>query len=396
MKKLRHRILLTLLLLLNICMIVFTGLLAYISYTGEREQLSQSLRKFASTTITYSRDSEMLHQIRIIGDYPSCIVMLDGPDRIADRIQDGKFRGFDPEAEALRIGRTVRPGQMYTGNLYFSNIAWYSPSPGMLVIMDTSSLRQAMIRNLLWLLLLLAASEAVSIYLARSLTEHMMKPVEEAFNKQKEFIADASHELKTPLAVIQASAEAMSVDPSPSWTRNILEESTRMSKLITRLLDLTRIEESKAVFETVSLSALVEKTILPYESVLFEKGLLLEDDIEENVQMRCDPTQIEQVVVILLDNAMQHCTPHGTIQVRLAKGREGIKLAVTNPGDPIPAGQEEKIFERFYRADKARSRSQGRYGLGLAIARSIVENHEGTITARSAGGFTTFTVLWKG
>ena len=225
----------------------------------------------------------------------------------------------------------------------------------------------------------------------------IIKPANEAMEKQTRFITDASHELKTPVAVIMASAEALQNDYKQKWIDNIKNESDRMNELITSLLDLSKIENSKdkELFVDVDLSKLIQKSCLTFESLMFEKNITFTSNIDENVSLKCNEYQIKQLISIIMDNAIRHSEQKGEIIVNLKNHRTEIILEIKNKGKAIPKEMEEKIFERFYRADESRNRNENRYGLGLAIAKGIVEKHNGNITAHSENGYTTFRINLK-
>lgn len=216
--------------------------------------------------------------------------------------------------------------------------------------------------------------------------------IEDEFN-----LADASHELKTPLAVIMASTDALETDKNKAkWLTNINNEADRMNKLISNLLDLTKLEqEEQPIREICNLSKVIEKQVLTFESLAYEKKIRLTYNIAENINFNCDSNQLKQLISILLDNAIKHSFKKEEILIELTKKKELIILKVTNKGDNIPLEEQAKIFERFYRVDKARSRSENRYGLGLAIAKNIVELHHGKISVSSIDGLTTFQVEFK-
>ena len=170
-----------------------------------------------------------------------------------------------------------------------------------------------------------------------------------------------------------------------------------MSRLIQGLLNLSRLEDGneKASFKEENLTRILEKSCLAYEGVAFEQGVGIREDIEENLSLKCSKDEIEKMISTILDNAVKHSYRDTEVRVSAKRIRSGIMLKVINTGDPIKDEDRERIFERFYRADKSRNRSEGRYGLGLAIAKQVVINHNGTIRAYSAGGDTTFEILLK-
>ena len=230
------------------------------------------------------------------------------------------------------------------------------------------------------------------------MTKWITKPALESFNKQKDFIADASHELKTPLAVIMASSDELKTDKkNAKYVENIKYESERMNTLITSLLDLSKLENgvSKDSYKNENISKIVEKTCLTFESVAFENNISIDTNIEKDIMFKCSKIEMEKLISIIIDNAIKHSYKDSSIIVNLNSNKNNINIDITNSGDPIKSGDEEKIFERFYRGDKSRNRESNRYGLGLAIAKNIVINHNGTIKASSSNGKTTFKINLK-
>lgn len=323
-------------------------------------------------------------------------VFLDNEGNIDDIINHSGGDLTDAEIRSIAEGLLNEEGDRYIGNLYTTTYSYYRQSNS-LAIVDNSETNALLRKTLLISLLMWVLTVGLIFLLAWLLTRWIAKPVAESFDKQKQFIADASHELKTPLAVIIASADALESNPTEQrWLDNIKSESDRMSKLIADLLELAKTEEVKddTAYSVGNLSKLVEKATLTFESVMFEKGVALEDDIQDGIELSMNAYKITQLLSILLDNAIKHSEKGSTIAVSLKKEKD-IVLQVTNEGEGIPAGEEEKIFERFYRADASRNRNENRYGLGLAIAKNISEAHQATISAKSEGGKTTFKVVFK-
>lgn len=209
-------------------------------------------------------------------------------------------------------------------------------------------------------------------------------PVEDAWQKQRQFISDASHELKTPLTVIMSNAELLQGEELETVDRarysgNILTMSHQMRHLVEGMLELARADNGKikTFFEVLDLSNLVSQAALPFEPVLYERQLILETEIAPNIQITGSKAHLRQIVEILLDNAAKYSAP-GIIKLTLSRQGRYALLSVSNPGTPIPEKDRERIFQRFYRADTARERN-GSFGLGLSIAHSIVSDHGGKI-----------------
>lgn len=284
----------------------------------------------------------------------------------------------------------------YVGNLYTSRYSYIYVSDNILVIMDNIEINNLLISSLfsnIFLFLLCEVAIGLFTYL---ITKWIITPVTESFDKQKEFIADASHELKTPLAVVIASADAYFNDKDEKWIKNIKNESERMNKLVTDLLDLAKTEKEQdlTMFEC-DLSDTVESSILTFESLFYDNQIDLKYDVKPNIRMICNEDLIKQLIGILIDNAIKHCSEKGKVFVNLYKKNKDIILEVKNTGIPIKKEDEEKIFERFYKVDSSRNRNSNNYGLGLAIAKNIVLRHNGEISAHSRGGYTTFKVIWN-
>lgn len=241
------------------------------------------------------------------------------------------------------------------------------------------------------------------IYLiSRFLTDRSIKPIKEAFMKQKQFISDASHELKTPLAVIQTNVDVLlSNEPTEhsKWLTYIKMEVERMSHLTNNLLYLTQMEnseENQLFKQSFNLSERLEHLLLGFEVMAYEKQINFSSDVPPEVFIHGNPEQIIQVLMILLDNAMKYTPEKGLIHLDCIRSAHHITLTIRNSGDGISQEDLPFIFDRFYRGDKSRTRSDNSYGLGLSIAKTIVEQHSGKITCESnATAGTTFTIKFK-
>ncbi len=234
---------------------------------------------------------------------------------------------------------------------------------------------------------------AISVWLAHWAT----RPVETAWRQQRQFLSDASHELKTPLTVILSNAEMLDQADLPEkparWSDNIHSEARQMKRLVEEMLSLARADNmvSTSVFSDVSLSDIAADCALAFEPVAFEAGKPLEYQLTEEVRVCGDSNKLRQVVSGLLDNAIKYGGAGGTIRLQLTKTDRCAKLTVSNPGDPIPPEQLKRLFERFYRADASRGEQTG-FGLGLPIAAAIAKEHKGTLKAESDAQSTRFTL----
>lgn len=242
----------------------------------------------------------------------------------------------------------------------------------------------------------LLAFFVISLFLAR----WALRPIEKSWKQQRQFVADASHELKTPLTVILTnmgivlSHREETVQSQIKWLEYTQAEASRMKELVGSLLFLAQADDMQEALtlSEINFSDVVWSSVLPFESVAFEQNKTLTSEIAENIVIQGDEDRLRRLTAILLDNAVKYSDEGGTITLRLQTAQDKAVLTVHNTGAQIPAGQLSHIFERFYRVDSSRTRAQGGYGLGLSIAQSIVEAHHGKIGVQSGSQGTAFTV----
>ena len=244
--------------------------------------------------------------------------------------------------------------------------------------------------------IIISGVSLIIIYIiAKKISKFIVQPVEETFEKQKQFISDASHELKTPLAVIEANADVLEGEVGKNkWVDYIQNEIQSMDKLINELLLLTKIENVDNIQERkiFDVSKETEMTISMFESMAYERNVKLSSKIQENIMINGNKEDIEHILSTLIDNAIKHTESGNDVIVELSKEKNELIIQVKNEGKEIPEKERKKIFERFYRIDKSRNRNEKRYGLGLAIAKSTVKKYNGNIKVLYKDGFTIFKV----
>lgn len=257
-----------------------------------------------------------------------------------------------------------------------------------LIFVDVSSQDAALTSLMQGCAMIGVASLVAFLGISFLLARWAVQPVEKAWRQQRQFVSDASHELKTPLTVIMSNAELLQggqcdEENRVQFAESILSMSHRMRHLVEGLLELARGDngQTQKSFAPLDYSHLVETALLPFEPVLFECGLTLQASLEPGITLTGSAEHLRQVVDILLDNAGKYAVP-GIVEVTLQRQGRTCLLTVSNPGEPIPKGELVRIFERFYRVDKARTGGSS-FGLGLSIAQNIVNAHNGKIWAQS-------------
>ena len=300
--------------------------------------------------------------------------ILDGSDLFdtnkISEIVNASFSRY-PEVSASSIGKIyyrislVRGGQL-------------------LVAADMTYYFEKAVTNTLRVLLFLVVFYVILFFVVWGFSFKIFQPIKESLYKQRKFISDASHELKTPIAVISANADVLKTNEENRYLDSIKSQTKRLNLLVTDMLTLARMDESHKtlVKETFCLSDVVTEAVLPFDAVSFENGKVLLSEIEKNVEYYGNRESVKKMIDILLDNAVKYATKGGTIKVTLVK----TTLIVTNSGSDVKDADSNKIFERFYRGESSRSRETGGSGLGLSIAKSIATQNGWNITAKSRYG----------
>ena len=410
-QKLRRKFILTNMLLVTLVLLIVFGALVGTSYGRLVDQSAQALHM----ALDWSSSTQPPHfeigkpgeqsrdDTRQVSVLPVFSVRLDADGNVANfagnnvTVSDEVLREAVTEALAqdtdegtlssldLRYLKADRPDGTH---IAFVQQSWETDS--LLSLVGTS-------------LLVGAGGLVCFFFISLFLSSLALRPAEKAWEQQRQFMADASHELRTPITVILTNSGILLSHPEDTvgkqskWVEYIQAEAQRMKGLVEDLLFLARNDAPRAFVpmdQSIAFSELVLGCLLPFESVAFEAGVALDSEIAPGLALTGSEDQLRRLVVILLDNACKYAGKSGAVKLRLARAQNGILLTVRNTGEPIPAEHLPHLFERFYRTDSDRARASGGFGLGLAIAKSIVDAHHGTISVASdAQAGTVFTVF---
>ena len=396
LKKLRLKFVLVNMTVVTIMLCVIFGLLYYSTGSNlERESL-RMMESVAMNPVQRRPPNKPRGSVHL----PYFSILIDRNGRAIEA--DGNFFDLSDKEQlnsilALTYEIKSESGVLKEYRLRF--LRTETPMGQCIVFADMTS-EQSTLRNLIRTFLMIgSAAFLVFLGISMLLARWAVKPVDRAWQQQKQFVADASHELKTPLTVIQTSAELLHAPDCPEADReplsgSILTMSSQMRGLVENLLELARIdaETAKADFDTLLFSDLASDAAMMYEPVFFEKELAFRSEITPGIAVRGNAAHLMQLVNTLLDNAQKYAAPHGQTVIRLTRStRNRCLLEVSDQGEPIPAEDQKNIFKRFYRSDKARAMNHS-YGLGLSVAQSIVEEHKGKIWCESEEGWNRFFV----
>ena len=292
-------------------------------------------------------------------------------------------------------------GKVDISNSNYSYLKANSPFGTKIAFMERSQYDNMLFQLFKTLILIGFISLIILLLISIYLTNKSIIPIKETFEKQKQFIADASHELKTPLAIIKTNTSLILSHPDSTiksqskWINYINSQTDRMSELISEMLSLAKMDTAKnqLPLSPINVSKVIESMILMFDAVIYENNIELETNISKNLFINGDKESLKKLFSIIMDNAIKYTDKNGNITVLLFSEKNKVKMIIRNTGEGISPENLERVFERFYRVDSSRDRETGGYGLGLSIASSIVKQHKGKIYAKSkVGEFTSFII----
>ena len=413
--KLRRQFILIIMALVTAALVIMAGVITYINYQQLSADVLESV-EYATTERAFADRGPMQDDSLGEGRFgdtrmdghrrdlrapganmvATSVFLIDADGTSAQTLQNALELSEDEFQTALQAVFAERgsataefvTGHLQDGDLYFGVRETIS---GTKVAFASGSYITNSITNLALLLAAVCACVwvaflVISIFLAR----WVVRPTERAWNQQQQFVADASHELKTPLAVMMANNSILlshadeTVESQRRWVESNQQEAHQMLDLVNDMLFLARPEnaERQQVRDTVDFSGLVERNVLQFEAVCFERGIELAEEVAPGVSVLGDANRLQRLASTLLDNACKYADSH--VSVKLSKASGQARLSVTNDGAVIPPEDLPHVFDRFYRVDKARVRSEGGVGLGLAIAQEVAHQHGGAITVTSS------------
>ena len=403
--KLRKKFILVIMLCVMSTISIAIGSLFVVNYINYKNNLNNFLERELHMNMGFPNDEKPDKEHREEGDFfsfmhmddkpmhflPSVFIMLDEGGLVAD----SKINYLELSDDDIKnLANTIASLKQSRGKVSSYNLDYITVKQDNLtyIVAADNSFESGNIRNLFVLCLLsFILSFFVFFVISLILSSWILKPVEKAWQQQNRFVSDASHELRTPITVILANLNILAskkeelIKTRYQWIDNTKEEASRMKQLVDELLFLARSDDrqSKLVFSEINLSEVLLSRMLSFEALAFEKGIKLDYDIADNLKILGHEGNVKQLLSILLDNAMKYCGEKGSVCLKAYCIKEKTFVLIQNSGEPIDKEDLKHIFERFYRTDKSRARTEGGYGLGLAIAKTIVESMHGKISVLS-------------
>ena len=396
-KKLKNKVFFIIMFSISIILFGTILIFAYLNYNNTITAATSMLDRFGDFQKGEDRPND---REEINKEFNNQNFSIDLSNTYSYMIENGKIIDYteqNEEIEALAQKAYKKNNDKGTiGNYVYKTRRMKDQKATVIILMENESVVKRIKFIYIMTIVALISGTIMSYIISKKLSNIIVKPVEETIEKQKQFISDASHELKTPLAVIEANVDVLENKVGKSkWMEYIQSEITSMNKLINDLLFLAKTENIKTIRnkEQINISEEIKMVSSMFESVAYEKKVKINYNIQENIKVNVEKEDIKQIISILLDNAIKHTEKENNIYVELKKEKGINTIKIKNEGKPIPEEEQEKIFERFYRVDKSRNRSEKRYGLGLAIAKTIIEKYNGKIEVKCNDGITEFKVI---
>lgn len=405
MKKLKNKIFLFNYLVLTFCLITVIVIFNVQKYVEVKRKTENALKDIKENNLraqNNDKKNEPFDNKRFDLKYMDndvYTILIDDNDNIKEIINQSNSK-YTTQINDIAKGILEKDviNDEYIGNIYFSDYSYVYIKGNSLSILNNKMNRENLLFSLKMSLMIFILLEILFYFITNKVADKIVTPVNVSFEKQKTFVADASHELKTPLAIIVASLDEIKRNPKKSkqMHENIINETKKMNKLISLLLSDASYDSLKEnLFENKNLSKILELSILPFDAVAYEKNVKIDYDIKENICMKLDENAIKELISILIDNAIKHSYENENIYIKLYLENNNIVFTVQNTGDEISKEDSKKIFERFYKIDKSRNRNDNSFGLGLAIAKTITEKHNGNIGVESKDNKVIFKVTFK-
>lgn len=401
-KKLRNKMLLmSMISIFCLVIVAFTAIYA-ITYNHMEENIEQSLNRtysfhrpgrfrFHNPDFKIGEDKKPEVEKRELRDISNFSVFVDGEGNVHTDSMLGENSEHYEEVAKEALRQNSRTGEFRSEDVIWRFKTREIKNGAKIIALVDITAEKEMLRQLIFsfgasAFVLLAVIFFISLFFSN----RAMRPVSEAWDKQKQFVADASHELKTPLTAINTNIDVLlskgenKIKDEEKWLRYVKTEVQRLSELTGNLLFMAKVDSDIPVEKSmVSVSEIVESAVLNLEAVAFEKGVEIKSDIESDISGMVSSSQITRLILILMDNAIKYSPRNEAVYVSLKKqGKDHAELSVKNMGSVIKKEDFEKIFDRFYRVDESRSTSG--YGLGLSMAKEIVKIHKGKISVKSS------------
>lgn len=336
-------------------------------------------------------------------------VLMSSEGTVKEIAYSSSYNKPDNEDEIGEAAESIAAQNSENGYILLSDVSYRyfikkSGGRTRVIFIDRTNQIETMGRLLIVLIFVGIGALVVLFPISVLVSGWIVKPISRAWSSQKEFFANASHELKTPLTVISANIDVITSEPEKTvseqdkWFEYIKSETGKMSTLINQMLYLSKDdrEETKLLMSEFNASEAIEGVCLATEALAFENGHTLVTEIEPDISCKGDREMIERLANILIDNAVRHSVGSEDVRVELHRRKNRNILTVSNKGEYIAPEELSRLFDRFYRTDKSRTSSTGGFGLGLSIAKAIADKHKGTLTAASSpDGLTTFTFTWR-